>query len=282
VIKSKRLPPSALERLEALPARAAALPELDALWLFGSQARGDATPLSDVDLAYLEGPRRDGTPAFDARVYEALSGFLGTDELSLVDLDTASPAIAFRVLREGKLLFCRNPTHVADVLERVLIRYPEVRRLIREGLEGEEGGAMEIDRDKVLAQLRLLDVDLRRLREKASLAEENYLADLDAQDAALRRFQTAVEACSNIGNHLIARLRLRIAEDYAGVFTVLGEEGILTRELAARMVELARFRNLIVHMYWRVDHVRVFREMAQRIRALEEFQDRVRTFLAPR
>ena len=191
----------------------------------------------------------------------------GSSNLSLVDLDTASPAIAFRVLREGKLLFCRNPTHVADVLERVLIRYPEVRRLIREGLEGEEGGAMEIDRDKVLAQLRLLDVDLRRLREKASLAEENYLADLDAQDAALRRFQTAVEACSNIGNHLIARLRLRIAEDYAGVFTVLGEEGILTRELAARMAELARFRNLILHTYGRVDHVRVFSEMAETIRA---------------
>ena len=89
-------------------------------------------------------------------------------------------------------------------------------------------------------------------------------------------------SCSNIGNHLIARLRLRIAEDYASVFTVLGEEGILTRELAARMAELARFRSLIVHMYWRVDHARVFSEMAERIRALEEFQDRVRTFLAPR
>ena len=97
----------------------------------------------------------------------------------------------------------------------------------------------------------------------------------------LRRFQTAVEACSNIGNHLIARLRLRVAEDYAGVFTVLGEEGIVGRELAARMAELARFRNLIVHMYWRVDHARVFSEMAERIRALEEFQDSVRRFLAP-
>jgi len=284
VIKSKRLPSSALARLQALPARAAALPGLDALWLFGSHARGDATPLSDVDLAYLEdleAPRRDRTPAFDARIYDALSGFLGTDEISLVDLETAPPALALRVFREGKLLFCRNPRHVADVLERVLIRYPEVRRLIVQGLEGEERGAMEIDRDKVLAQLRLLDGDLRRLREKASLAAENYLADLDAQDAVLRRFQTAVEACSNIGNHLIARLRLRVAEDYAGVFTVLGEEGILGRELAARMAELARFRNPVVHMYWRVDHARVFSEMAERIRALEEFQDSVRRFLAP-
>ena len=138
VIKSKRLPSSALARLQALPARAAALPGLDALWLFGSHARGDATPLSDVDLAYLEdleAPRRDRTPAFDARIYDALSGFLGTDEISLVDLETAPPALALRVFREGKLLFCRNPRHVADVLERVLIRYPEVRRLIVQGLE---------------------------------------------------------------------------------------------------------------------------------------------------
>jgi len=67
----------------------------------------------------------------------------GSSNLSLVDLDTASPAIAFRVLREGKLLFCRNPPHVADVLQRMLIRSPEVRSLIREGLGGGRGGARE-------------------------------------------------------------------------------------------------------------------------------------------
>lgn len=81
---------------------------------------------------------------------------------------------------------------------------------------------------------------------------------------------------------MIARLRLRLAEDYATVFAILGEAGILSRELAERMMELARFRNLLVHLYWRVDHHDIFRRMGERIQTLVEFQSRVRDFLASR
>lgn len=187
--------------------------------------------------------------------------------------------MAFRVLQEGKLLFCRNSQTVADLTEAVLARHSEIRRLVAEALRNDQEATVEIDRDKVLAQLRLVEADLSRLREKASIVEAAYLADLDAQDVVMRRFQTAVETCASIGNHLIARLRLRLAEDYAGVFSVLGEAGILDRGLAARMAELARFRNLLVHLYWRVDHTQVFRRMQERIRLLEEFQESIRAFL---
>ncbi len=161
--------------------------------------------------------------------------------MTLIDLRKTPPALAFRVLQEGTLLFCRSPHGVTDLIEQVLGRYPEARRLVEEELRGEAGGTMEIDGEKVLSHLRLLEADLRRLREKAALTGEDYLADLDAQDVVMRRFQTAIESCANIGNHLIARLRLRLAEDYATVFTILGEAGILSRELATRMTELARF-----------------------------------------
>jgi uncharacterized protein YutE (UPF0331/DUF86 family)/predicted nucleotidyltransferase len=282
VIKQKKLPATAREKLQGISDRVLALSGLDALWLFGSYARGEETPLSDLDFAYLATSGSGDLGSWDVSLYRALSGFLETDEMTLIDLQEAAPALAFRVLQEGKLLFCRNPHRVADVTEQALERYPESRRLIQEELQGEEGGAMEIDREKVLSQVRLLEVDLRRLREKAALAEETYLADPDAQDVVMRRFQTALESCVNIGNHLIARLRLRLAEDYATVFAILGEAGILSRELADRMTGLARFRNLLVHLYWRVDHQDIFRRMGERIQTLVEFQSRVRDFLASR
>ncbi|MFQ5830368.1 MAG: HepT-like ribonuclease domain-containing protein [Candidatus Methylomirabilia bacterium] len=283
MIKRKKLPATVRVKLDAISERTLILPSgLDALWLFGSYARGEETPLSDLDLAYLQASRPGDPLSWDVSLYRALSGFLGTDELTLVDLHETAPALAFQVLHEGKLLFCRDVHRVADLAERVSARYPEVKRLIREQLQGEEGGAMEVDREKVLSQLRLLEADLRRLREKAALTEEAYLADVDAQDVVMRRFQTAIESCVNIGNHLIARLRLQLAEDYATVFSILGEAGILSRELAGRMTELARFRNLLVHLYWRVDHQEILRRMGERIQAVEEFQARVRDFLASR
>ena len=87
---------------------------------------------------------------------------------------------------------------------------------------------------------------------------------------------------SSIGNHLIARLRLRLAEDYATVFAVLAEAGILSRKLADKMAELARFRNLLVHVYCRIDHEDVYRRMRDRTRTLEEFQNTIGNSLASR
>lgn len=280
MIKAARLPATIRERLARLPERVGPVPGLAALWLFGSYARGDETPLSDVDLAYL--PEASPGPSFDVDLFQRVAAALGTDEVTLVNLEEAPPVLALRVLRDGRLLLGPSPGAVAIVTERVLGRHPDSRRLLDDALRGEQGGAMEIDRDKVLAQLRLLEGDLRRLREKARLGEAAYLEDLDAQDVVMRRVQTAVEACANVGNHLIARLQLALAEDYASVFRVLGDAGILDRDLAARMAELARFRNLLVHLYWRVDHRQVHRRLEERIGLLEGFREQVTRFLASR
>jgi uncharacterized protein YutE (UPF0331/DUF86 family)/predicted nucleotidyltransferase len=282
VIKQKTLPRNIRERLAGISERLVGLPGLNALWLFGSYARGEETPLSDLDFAYIPMPGPADALSLDVALYAGLSSFLATDEITLVNLSGAAPALVFRVLQEGKLLLCRNPEGVADLVEHTLAKRAEVRRIIRDMLQGETGAAMEIDRERILSQLRLLEADLRRLQEKAGLDERDYLADLDAQDVVMRRFQTAIETCVNVGTHLIARLRLRLAEDYATVFAILGEEGVLSRELAGGMMELARFRNLLVHLYWRVDQQQVFRRMAERIRLLEQFQADIRTLLASR
>lgn len=63
--------------------------------------------------------------------YQALSSFLETDEITLIDLDEVPPALALWVLQEGKLGGCRNPQRIADLTERVLRSYPDVKRLIR-------------------------------------------------------------------------------------------------------------------------------------------------------
>lgn len=70
------------------------------------------------------------------------------------------------------------------------------------------------------------------------------------------------------------------AEQHVALYRTLSAHfGILDRGLAARMAELARFGNLLVCLYWRVDHTQVFRRMEERIRLLEEFQESIRAFL---
>ena len=80
---------------------------LDALWLFGSGARGAATSCSDVDLAALF--RRVPEPDELLGMAAELEAVLGRP-VDLVDLDRASPILAMQVLRTGRLLVDANPS----------------------------------------------------------------------------------------------------------------------------------------------------------------------------
>ena len=46
---------------------------------------------------------------------------------------------------------------------------------------------------------------------------------------------------------------------------ILGEIGVLETDLMVRMGKIARFRNLIVHLYWKVDDREVFRVIRQNL-----------------
>ena len=87
---------------EARPERFAAV------YLFGSEARGTATPTSDVDVAVLFGSVRPGTLA--AQPYELeddLAGWLGRP-VQVIVLDGAPPDLVHRVLRDGMLVAERD------------------------------------------------------------------------------------------------------------------------------------------------------------------------------
>jgi len=49
-----------------------------------------------------------------------------------------------------------------------------------------------------------------------------------------------------------------VPEEYAECFAILGEAGIIPQELSQRLQKMARFRNVLVHLYWTVDYERLY------------------------
>ncbi len=275
--KFQLLPVDIQDRLKELPTRAATMEGLAALWLFGSMERGEATPVSDVDLAYL--PEKDLTgeqlERFDAELFALIAAALHTDEFTLINLRAAPASVVWKVLSEGRILVCRNPAAVPPVAEASYRSAPDIAWLRQTGnqefLRGARMPDDKIDKQRVTELLRLVSEDIRMLRQKAPAKKEDYLASQDLQAIVERRLQTAAEGCLNVGNHLIARLGLRAPQDYADVFRVLGDAGVLPRERVRQMVETARFRNLLVHLYWAIDHERVHNALAARLATLDSF-----------
>jgi predicted nucleotidyltransferase len=101
---------------------------LDALWVFGSVARGTDTDGSDLDLAALFARRPSAEELIALRT--DLAAQAGRD-VDLVDLDTASPIVAMQVLRHGRLLVDRAPRRRVAFASGLPGRYEDIVRLRR-------------------------------------------------------------------------------------------------------------------------------------------------------
>ncbi|HYN21900.1 MAG TPA: nucleotidyltransferase domain-containing protein [Thermoanaerobaculia bacterium] len=120
---------------------------IDCAWLFGSVARGEAGPLSDVDVAVLLDSEVPPEARMDiaAALVEKLES--RCDRVDLVLLDEASPELQNSVFREG-LLFVERDANRRVAFETRAIQeyldfqyYAEIydRALIARAVEGRLG-----------------------------------------------------------------------------------------------------------------------------------------------
>ena len=70
------------------------------------------------------------------------------------------------------------------------------------------------------------------------------------------KFSTIVmaESIGNILQHFLAKKEHVAVRGFTDTFVKAGEYEIMTRDLLNRLLPFARFRNMLVHQYWRVEN----------------------------
>lgn len=140
---------------------------------------------------------------------------------------------------------------------------------------------MTFNRDKVLKLASELTHAVARLQELAAVPKEKFLSDPHLIASAKYHFIVAIEAAIDIGNHVIAQNDLGTPEDYADVFRILGAAGAFPQEFTAELVNMAKFRNRLVHLYWNVADQELHRILTTRVDDLEKFLQYLGEFLKP-
>ena len=115
-----------------------------------------------------------------------------------------------------------------------------------------------VDAERAGARLRRLEKlieDLQAIEEKGS---EAYLADPGLRAMTERWLELAIQICIDLGTQVLAERSGPTPSKYSEVFEIFGREELLDRELADRLAEAARQRNLLVHLYLDIDDKKVF------------------------
>lgn len=103
-------------------------------YLYGSQARGAAGPLSDVDVAVLFAREVAAASRFKAilGLHTELARVFERDDVNVFDLEKGAPALNNNVRVQGKLLYCSDDKTRLDFLLRTLQEYEDTKPLRRE------------------------------------------------------------------------------------------------------------------------------------------------------
>lgn len=134
---------------------------------------------------------------------------------------------------------------------------------------------MELDKDLINLRIDVIERNVREIEQIVGEGEEKFLRSYRTILASRHALLESIEACIDIGNHIIASRGLRRPEDYKDVFAILGNDKIISKNLSEKLQDMAKFRNLLIHFYAKVDDTNVFAIMKKDTDDIKEFVKRV-------
>lgn len=128
-----------------------------------------------------------------------------------------------------------------------------------------------VDKEILKNRLTLLAEYISDLEEAREITLREFLIDKIKRRFVERTLQLAIEACLDIGSHLISDLQLREPKKNSDIFIILVENGILAEQARGNFAAMAGFRNIFVRDYARLDPEIVYRSLRQGIPDLKYF-----------
>lgn len=136
-----------------------------------------------------------------------------------------------------------------------------------------------IEKEVLESRLHRLSNYLRILNDLRTIQADKFISDPKIYGSAERFLHLAIECTLDIGNHIISLKQFRRPSDYREIFTILGEQKILPKELVSEFEKMAQFRNRLVHVYWDLDHKFVYKILQTSLRDFDKFAKYIVDFI---
>ncbi len=127
--------------------------------------------------------------------------------------------------------------------------------------------------DVLAKRIAKIDECLMLLKGYRTLSQAQFLANSEYRYVTERLLHLAIEALTDMGNHLIADLHLGHPDYAAQVPDILAEKANLPRELADTWIKMIGLRNILVHDYLDIDPALIYKILQNNLSDIERLKN---------
>jgi len=103
--------------------------------------------------------------------------------------------------------------------------------------------------DVVLNKIQTIERCLKRIREEYVGYEDSFEENYTKQDSVILNLERASQATIDIATHIIKTKKLGLPNTSRELFTMLLDDGIISKNICKEMQGMVGFRNIAVHDY---------------------------------
>ena len=139
---------------------------------------------------------------------------------------------------------------------------------------------VKIDHEYVKKLINEITEGLDEIKNIITLSIDDFIQNRSMRFSMRYSIVLIVEAAADLGLIILRSYFNEKAENYREIFLKLTEKGVLSYNIAERMSALTSLRNMIVHRYWSIDDVRIYREAKNNgVRVIEKFIKEVEKYV---
>ncbi|MEN3203741.1 MAG: DUF86 domain-containing protein [Atribacterota bacterium] len=129
-----------------------------------------------------------------------------------------------------------------------------------------------VNKQFIAQRLVLIDFFLRELYKLSALDKASFLSDTRNPAAGESFLRRALEAIFDVGRHILAKTGyMEMATEYKAIAQGLKEAGIVDEALSKKLVQMAGYRNRLVHLYNLVSDEELYTVICSNLKDIEDF-----------
>ena len=141
-------------------------------------------------------------------------------------------------------------------------------------------GWVLINKQFINERLLLIHSFLKELQDLSTLNQKSFLSQKRNAAAAESFLRRTLEAIFDIGRHILSKTNhIDLSTEYKSIARGLIEIGIVDKKLGETLIQMAGYRNRLVHMYNIMSDEELYQVIQSNMKDIEDFVSEVKKYL---